>query len=143
MASFTTPLDLRFIDGIKWEVRAPFEYHLGALGSTERILIPIGFITDFASIPRALWSLLPPSGAYGKAAVVHDWMYQNRIVTVMWPDTDTAVRARLCNRGEADHALLEGMQVLGIGWLTRSIIYSGVRSGGWHSWNRYRTEEEK
>lgn len=141
MASFTTPLDVRYIDGCKWEVLSPFEYHLGALGSTERVLIPAGFITDFASIPRALWAVLPPVGNYGKAAVVHDWLYQMRIITVLWPDPATAVGSRLCNRGEADHTLLEAMQVLGVGWFTRSTIYAGVRSGGWHSWNKYRSKE--
>lgn len=141
MATFTTPLDLRYMDGRKWEVRAPFEFHLDHLGSNERVVIPVGFITDFASIPRALWRVLPPTGQYGKAAVIHDWLYQYRIVTVLWPQVDKAVGARLVERAEADHILLEGMQALEVGWLTRSTIYSGVRAGGWHSWNKYRSAE--
>lgn len=141
MASFTTPLDLRYMDGRLWEVRAPFEYHLDHLGSTERVIIPIGFITDFASIPRALWRVLPPTGKYGKAAVIHDWLYQKRIVTVLWPTTDTAVSTRLVERGEADHILLEGMQALEVGWFTRSTIYSGVRTGGWYAWSNARKRE--
>lgn len=142
MASFTTPLDLRYIDGRKWEIRDPFEYHLDHLGSTERVIIPTGFITDFASIPRVLWNILPPTGRYGKAAVIHDWLYQKQIITVLWPEVGKAVGARLVDRAEADHILLEGMQALEVGWLTRSTIYSGVRTGGWVTWDKYRNQEE-
>lgn len=141
MASFTTPLELRYIDGRTWEVRSPFEYHLGCLGSTERVLIPVGFVTDFASIPRVFWNIIPPIGLYGKAAVVHDWLYQRRVVTILWPDPATAIGSRLCTKLEADQALLEGMQVLGVGWVTRQIIYRGVRWGGDPTWAKYRRND--
>lgn len=36
------------------------------------IEVPKGFKTDLASIPRFLWSFLPPFGNYTTAAVVHD-----------------------------------------------------------------------
>lgn len=39
------------------------------------IVVPAGFVTDFASTPRALWSVIPPSGRYQLAAVVHDFLY--------------------------------------------------------------------
>lgn len=39
------------------------------------IIVPAGFVTDFASTPRALWSVLPPTGRYQLAAVVHDFLY--------------------------------------------------------------------
>jgi hypothetical protein len=38
------------------------------------IRVPVGYRTDFASIPRFFWRILPPAGRYGKAAVVHDWL---------------------------------------------------------------------
>ena len=38
------------------------------------ITVPAGHRTDFASIPRVLWPLLPPVGRTGKAAVIHDWL---------------------------------------------------------------------
>lgn len=136
MAGFLTPLNTNYIDGRKWEVRQPFEFCLGAPDGPERIIIPVGFITDFASIPRLLWPVLPPTGRYGKAAVIHDWLYQKRIIEI-----PGLPGFRLCDRAEADHILLEGMQVLGVGWWTRSTVYSGVRSGGWHSWNQYRAKE--
>jgi len=51
--------------------------HTGTLGANEAdprwITVPAGDRTDFASIPRVLWPLLPPVGRSGKAAVIHDW----------------------------------------------------------------------
>ena len=36
--------------------------------------VPIGFRTDFASIPWLLWALIPVFGRSCKAAVLHDWL---------------------------------------------------------------------
>lgn len=134
--SFLTPLDLEFIDGHLWSLTAPLEYHLGAVDGPEYVQVPTGFLTDFTSIPRGLWNLLPPTGRYGKAAVVHDFLYQDRVIR-----SGTLV-FRLCDRGEADKIFLEAMGVLGVGWLTRHTIYAGVRLGGWLPWNRYRRSDK-
>ena len=45
------------------------------LQTTFVIVVPAGFVTDFASTPRALWSVIPPTGRYQLAAVVHDFLY--------------------------------------------------------------------
>lgn len=136
MGQFLTPLELEFIDGRNWKITAPFEYHLGAADGPETVRIPVGFVTDFASIPRGLWNIFPPAGRYGKAAVVHDWLYQKRVITL-------ESTARLGSRLDADNALREGMQVLGVGSVTRWAIYAGVRAGGWVPWNNYRKAELK
>lgn len=138
MAGFLTPLITEYINGCQWRVFEPFEFCLGAADGPERIIIPVGFITDFASIPRLLWPVLPPTGRYGKAAVIHDWLYQKRIIEI-----PGLPGFRLCDRAEADHILLEGMQVLTVNWPTRSTVYSGVRVGGWYPWGKYRRAEAK
>ena len=113
MSSFTTPLQLTYVDGRTWCLCAEFDFASEVL---ERLIrIPSGCDTDFASIPRALWSWLPPTGRYGKAAVVHDWLYR------------TPGQA---SRLDADRVLLEGMTVLQVSRFTRWLIYSGVRVGG-------------
>lgn len=55
-----------------WELYEPFEETLSD-GST--ILIPTGYVTDFASVPVLLWSFFPPIGKYNRAALVHDYLY--------------------------------------------------------------------
>lgn len=38
------------------------------------IVVPIGYRTDFASVPRFFWRIFPPHGPYVAASVVHDWL---------------------------------------------------------------------
>lgn len=118
-SSFTTPISLELLDvtpdadGRNWRLLAEFDFASQVL---ERIVrVPAGFETDFASIPRLFWNILPPTGRYAKAAVVHDYLYRT-------PGEAT--------RHDADRALLEGMVALRVGWLTCGIIYGGVRLGG-------------
>lgn len=133
-----TPLD----DGRNWRVTAPFyydtdvrlspspgQYTLGyrpelpirALPDPPhqgqwRINIPAGFETDFASVPQLLWNLLPPTGRYTRAAVVHDFLYRT---------------PGLCTRAQADAVLYEAMKFpCHVGFFTRWTIYLGVRVGG-------------
>jgi hypothetical protein len=118
-SSFLTPLVVEFIDGRNWKVSEEFDYESFIEGII--IHIPVGFITDFASIPQIFWSLLPPTGLYGKAAVVHDFLYQS---------------AGLVSKAIADRVLLEAMRVLGVNETTCEIIYNGVVLGGENTWNR-------
>jgi len=119
MSSFTTPLKVEFIDGKNWKVLEAFEYHVGKKDSKEVITVPIGFKTDFASIPRAFYTLIgPPTGEYGKAAVIHDYLYRNAIGT----------------RKRADKIFYEAMGVLGVSAWKRKVIYWAVRIFGRGSW---------
>lgn len=46
-------------------------------------VVPGGFICDYASVPRVLWSMIPPMGSrYTKAAILHDWMYAKHYTRV-------------------------------------------------------------
>jgi len=119
MSQFTTPLRLQFIDGKDWKLIESFEFHVGAKNSDEIIVVNSGFITDFASIPRIFWSIIGhPTGKYGKAAVVHDFLYRNGIGS----------------RKKADLIFLEGMEILKVGWLRRRIMYRMVRLFAFLSW---------
>lgn len=81
------------------------------------IYIPKGFITDFASIPKPLWSVVgaPAEGKHREAAVIHDALYRT---------------FGLCTRPQADAVLYEGCRYSGCNWLHSWTIYLGVRSGG-------------
>lgn len=136
MSEFLSPLELEYIDGKNWKVIAPFEYHFGSPDGDELVDIPVGFITDFASIPKILWNILPPVGSYGKAAVVHDWLYRRRTVVFDCLVCETGHPLRSVSRREADYRFREAMQVLGTDWLTRWVIWAGVRLGGWWAWRQ-------
>ena len=57
-----------------WRVTTPFRYYLGTEDTGRYISIPAGYLTDGASVPRVLWSIVPPWGRYGQAAIVHDFL---------------------------------------------------------------------
>jgi len=115
MSSFTTPLIVEPLeDGRRWRLVEPFEFYFDDENGRQAIKVPAGFVTDFASVPRAFWWLLPPWGRYGKAAVVHDFCY----------------REGCYSRKKCDRIFLEGMQVLGVPWWKRSVMYWAVRLFG-------------
>ena len=123
MSSFTSPLIVEFLGANRWRLAESFEYHLGELGSGVVIRVPAGFETDFASVPRLLWPLLPPTGSYGKAAVLHDYLYATQ-----------QIAGQPISRSRADEVFLEAMKVLGVRPLKRLLVYWGVRVGGWVAW---------
>jgi hypothetical protein len=121
VSEFTTPLKVMPVEGGRlWELLEPFVYYTDEVPVEYAIRVPAGFITDFASVPRLLWWLLPPWGQYGKAAVVHDFLYQLK----PW------------SRKRCDEIFLEGMCVLGVSWQTRTTMYTAVRMFGWLAWRR-------
>lgn len=94
--------------------------------SKGEIVVPAGFDTDYASIPRPFWVIYPPDGGYTEAAVIHDYLYWTLDFT----------------RGESDKVFYEAMTALGVPWLRRQIIYRAVRLGGWVAWNKRAREIE-
>jgi hypothetical protein len=138
MAGFLDTLAIKEIDGEdrKWQLLAPCPYHLKAADGDEWVDAPMGFITNFGSIPRPLWGLpgLSPFGKLRRAYVIHDKLYQAPVVR-------TATTARAIDREEADQILLEACEVLGANWLNRRIIFRAVRLGGGVSWHRYRAQD--
>ena len=112
------PLQVEILpDGRRARLLQPFRVRLRELG--ERVIeVPQGFETDFASVPRFFWRVVPPWGRYSPAAVVHDYLYCAGKVT----------------RAEADRAFLTIMQRLGVPAWKRSIMYWAVRWFGGLAW---------
>lgn len=77
MSQFTQPFIGELIGPNRWKVYKQFEYHVGKYPSEIIIYVPVGFETDFASVPRVFWPIISPIDEHGKAAVVHDYCYRN------------------------------------------------------------------
>lgn len=133
MSSFTKPLTTTYIGGGFRRVEREFEYHVGKQESNEVILVPKGFLTDFASIPWPISMLIPKDGDYNQPAVLHDYLYSRlgRLYNMTY------------NRAKCDSVFLEAMEVINlldnfsIPLLKRRIIYRGVRVGGWYGWRKH------
>jgi hypothetical protein len=108
---FTSKLNTDFleesIDG-KWFVLGEPLYYIAKDGELFRV--PAGVCTDFASIPRGLRWLIPRIGKHGKAAVLHDWLCEFKIIP----------------RDQADMIFLEAMVSLGVNRVKRRVMYTAV-----------------
>lgn len=120
---FKSELCVKKVGQKTWELTEPLTFNYKG-----RLLeVPVGFITDLASIPRILFVRYPPVGHYDDEAVLHDWAYKINFRE---------------SRKEADKLFEYAL------WLDpfisdrdRRNLHWSVRLGGWIPWNRYRKEE--
>lgn len=131
MSSFTTPPVVSMVGLYEWKLHVPYTYYRPDilkedgtvkpveeyteedrhLRSWDKIVIPAGFVTDLATIPRWLWSIFPPHDYYAKAAILHDYLYETATGT----------------KEEADYVFYEALGVLGMPKWQRKLFYWGVR----------------
>jgi len=96
-----------------WEVVEPLVYR----GRSDTFVIPAGFRTDFASVPRVVVWLIPRFGRYTVAAVLHDWLVTEGLAT-------RAVSSR-----DADGLFRRVLREEGVPPLRRWLMWTGVRWG--------------
>lgn len=123
---FPSPLDTRLeADGRTWTLLEDFHYNDPIHGW---IIVPKGTRTDLASIPRLLWALLPPFGKYAFGAVVHDFVYGQRMY---------GVDVRGWRR--SDRILWRAMKLAPhrVSAAVRVTIYLGLLCGGWVAYFRF------
>lgn len=84
--------------------------------------VPAAWLTDLASVPRWFLTWWVAGGKAPAAAVVHDWLYCDNGVS----------------RAAADRIFRDLVQREGYAAVTAYLMWSAVRVGGWHSWNKYR-----
>lgn len=87
-------------------------------GATDVITIDPGFVTDLTSVPRVFWALLPPTGAYEKAAVLHDFGC-----------VSLAEGTSLLSSRDVDGLFRRVMRESGVGPVTRWLLWTGARWG--------------
>lgn len=123
MSNFTKPLVVEKIDDIKWKVRVDFDYYTSIpydnviVNETKNpywITIKRGFTTKFDSIPRIFGITINPYNKGAKAAIIHDYLYKTRELP----------------RDICDKIFLEAMEVLGVSWWKRNLMYLNVRLFG-------------
>lgn len=106
-----------------WRVKDTFKFYYGNEENPYWVIVPAGFLTDGASVPRILWWLLPPWSAYSQAAAVHDYLLE-------YATSYHHGRQVNVTRGQADRVFRDAMRVAGIGTWPRQVMYVGVRLWG-------------
>jgi predicted enzyme related to lactoylglutathione lyase len=112
---FDTPtvVDVEQVDDQNWRVLKPIGYR----AARERFDVPVDSPTDFASVPRMFVWLLPRYGRYTKAAILHDYLWRDR------------VRAGQLSLRDADGIFRQAMRQLGVPFLRRWMMWAAVRIG--------------
>ena len=109
-----------FADKSNWMLQSPLIHEIGK-NSPHIVIVPRGFVTDFASVPQPLPILRATIsiGRYGNAAIVHDYLY--------WRQD--------CTREQSDKILEIAMSEAGVSFLERKLIYESVRQFGQSAWD--------
>ena len=113
----------RFVSNIEFELHEDLIY---TTDSGLTVFVPKRTITDFASIPRFFWRIMPPWDTHRKAAIVHDHLYS----TQAFP------------KKRADLIFLEAMKALDVPAWKRQAMYRAVRWFGFVAWKNHKTEKE-
>jgi hypothetical protein len=106
-------LVVRRVDADRWALVDDLVYR----GRWERFLVPAGFRTDFASVPRVVTWLVPRFGAYTLAAILHDWLCSE------------GIRSGAVTSRDADGIFRRVMRESGVPVLRRWMMWAGVRWG--------------
>lgn len=85
------------------------------------IKIPRGYLVDGASVPRLLWSVIPPWGAYGDATIIHDFLCE--YLCIMQGTTRIDI-----SREVADDILARAMVALEVNPRDQRLINEAVKA---------------
>lgn len=113
-------------DNRNWIVTQPMSYRVGS--TSDSVLVPTGFVTDYASIPSGLQSVIQVLDLHLRPAIVHDYLY--------W--------TQACSRGQADSLLYIAMLEHHVAPREALRIWEGVRSPfGKQAWDSNRGERNQ
>lgn len=104
-----------------WRITSAFLYSFTLNKQSVHVYVPSGYLTDGATVPRLLWDAIPPWGAYGQAAAVHDMLCE--YLTVF----DDDHKPVSITRKTADNILRQAMVALGVKRGMRWSVYAGVK----------------
>jgi len=116
MSEFVTTLKSEQLGRTKFRLLSPLHFR----DTVGDVVVPSGFITDFASLKAVhniilfpLYALMSGYGNYG--STVHDYMYRTKMVS----------------RKTADEYFYRALRAEGVARWRSIVFYVGVRLGGW------------
>ena len=112
---FTTPLRAELIDDVinegqgEWALIDPLAY---TDNKGNEYVVPAGFTSDYASVPRRPVAFLLAGCTAHRASVLHDWL----------------IRTNYCPREQADELFREAMESVGVPPWRVGMMYRAVRA---------------
>lgn len=123
-----------------WRLLDPLEWRIDAPDGLKAIVVPKLFETDLASVPALFRGLIPSSGPWQRAAVIHDYLYsrQGKVGIDICDPTRTIINYVECHfsRRECDDIFNDAMKAAQVKATTRFAIFCAVRVGGGKGWGR-------
>ena len=104
--------------------------------ATVDIIVPEGYVCDLASIPKILFAIWSPVGDHKRAAIIHDWIYDQHHRAQMQIRQGGSPFCDLYTRAEADLIFLRELKDDGISIFTWLPFYCAVRWFGDLYWNK-------
>lgn len=114
ITDLSLPPFYRFRDG-NYVLGQTFKFTVA--GTHAPIVVPAGFVTDFASIPAPFTPMFAKD-AHDLPALVHDFLY--------WTQS--------CSRSQADKVLLRALREVGVPDVKSEAIYWSVHLAGMFAW---------
>lgn len=99
--------------------------------TANRVTVPAGFVTDYASIPslaQRLAGLRPNDPDYDQPAVLHDFLCQRLRSDIIGVNSGVAFSSQELSRKEVDDIFLMAMEARGCPAWKRSVLYAAVRT---------------
>lgn len=111
-----------------WVVTHPatWEPHKGSRNAPSPVDVPIGFVTNLASVPKSFWKWMPPSEKFAHIAVIHDYLYWNQETS----------------RREADRMFMLAISTHDVAWWKRVAFYLALKLVGDVVWKRNKEDKE-
>ena len=151
MGKFNDKISAEFHPPKKWILERALSYQneemeesalqsVGVKCPASRITCKKGFVTDLASVPRAIWWLISPWDI-ARAAIIHDLLYK-RIreyrtkegVLDMHPNAETVINNYKAAKKAADEVFLMAMEDANPSvpnWKIKAAYYAVVCFGRW------------
>jgi hypothetical protein len=107
-----------------WVLTVPLVW-TGTKGDT--FVVPAGFVTDFATVPRFLHWEVAPYGAYTRAAVLHDWLLVELASWDEFGGEPEAPSLPPADSRDCDGIFRRVMEELGVPWAKRWTMWAAVR----------------
>lgn len=113
----------KILKGEYWRGLDGFRYCLHYKNSNIYVDVPAGVLSDGATTPRMLWSIIPPWGPYAQAVILHDRLCEVPFITIYKFGREYQEPV---TRKEVDKIFFESLRVLGISKPKYYAIRTGV-----------------
>lgn len=110
IVEFLSALVVEKLAGKFWRLRAPFHARCGG----DLVVVPDGYTTDLATVPRVPIIFLAFGAIGEKAATLHDFLYGQGAHPRSW----------------CDEVLRDALAAEGVSWWRRQAMYRAVRIAG-------------